>query len=130
MDNITITDVRVNSGDSAFLIDDGKTAILYDTGFGFTGYAVAEEIKGILGDRRLDYIFLTHSHYDHALGSAYILRRYNDAKVVAGRYAADIFQRAGAKRVMEELDRKCAAANGQKRKRPYIYTRFSTAGLS
>jgi hypothetical protein len=32
-----ITDVRVLPGDSGFLIDDGKTSILYDTGFAFTG---------------------------------------------------------------------------------------------
>ena len=112
MDGIKITDVRVNQGDSAFLLDNGRTAILYDTGFGFTGFAVAEKIKQILGDRKLDYIFLTHSHYDHALGSAYILRYYSDATVVAGRYAAEIFKREGAKRIMEELDRKCAARCG------------------
>ena len=112
MNGITITDVRVNPGDSGFLIDDGTTAILYDTGFGFTGFAMAEKIKQILGDRRLDYIFLTHSHYDHALGSAYILRHYGDAKVVAGRYAADIFKRAGAIAVMQDLDRKCAQRCG------------------
>ncbi len=112
MNELKITDVRVNPGDSAFLLDDGKNSILYDTGFGFTGFAVADKIHSILGDRKLDYIFLTHSHYDHALGSAYILRRYKNATVVAGKYAAEIFQRAGAKRVMEELDRKCAVANG------------------
>lgn len=32
---LTITDVRAVPGDSAFLIDDGKTALLYDTGFAF-----------------------------------------------------------------------------------------------
>ena len=48
MKNIKITDVRVNPGDSAFLIDNGNVAILYDTGFAFTGYAVAEKIKNIL----------------------------------------------------------------------------------
>ncbi len=112
MENITITDVRVQAGDSAFLIDDGRTSVLYDTGFGFTGFAVAEKIKMLLGDRPLDYIFLTHSHYDHALGSAYILRYYPEAKVVAGAYAADIFRRDGAKRVMKELDAKFAAKCG------------------
>ena len=110
--NWKITDVRCEKGDAAFLIDDGKTTILYDTGFGFTGYAVAENIKKCLGERPLDYIFLTHSHYDHALGSAYILRHYPDAKVVAGKYAVDIFKRDGAKRVMKELDSKFAAACG------------------
>ena len=109
---IKITDVRCQKGDSSFLIDDGKTSILYDTGFGFTGYAVAENIKRELGDRELDYIFLTHSHYDHALGSPYILRKYPTAKVVAGEYAADIFKREGAKRVMRELDSRFAEKCG------------------
>ena len=110
--NLKITDVRCQKGDAAFLIDDGKTSVLYDTGFGFTGYMVAENIKQCLGERPLDYIFLTHSHYDHALGSAYILRRYPNAKVVAGKYAADVFKRDGAKRTMKELDVKFAEKCG------------------
>ncbi len=112
MEHIKVSDVRCNKGDSAFLLDDGKTSILYDTGFGFTGFKVAENIKAILGDRPLDYIFLTHSHYDHALGSAYILRYYPDAKVVAGKYAVSIFQREGAKKTMRELDARIAAKCG------------------
>ncbi len=112
MDNIKVTDVRCDKGDSAFLLDDGKTAILYDTGFGFTGFEVAKNIKKVLGDRPLEYIFLTHSHYDHALGSAYILRHYPKAKVVAGTYAVDIFKRDGAKRTMCELDSKYAEKCG------------------
>ena len=110
--DIKITDVRCLKGDAAFLLDDGKTSILYDTGFGFTGYKIAENIKRELGDRELDYIFLTHSHYDHALGSPYILRKYPSAKVVAGAYAVDIFKRDGAKRVMRELDAKFAEKCG------------------
>lgn len=112
MNELKITDVRCQKGDSAFLIDDGETAVLYDTGFGFTGYAVAENIRKVLGERPLDYIFLSHSHYDHALGSAYILRHYPDAKVAAGRYTAEIFRRDGAKRIMREMDAKFAAACG------------------
>ncbi len=112
MKEITITDVRVQAGDSAFLLDDGSTSVLYDTGFGFTGFAVAEKIKAVLGERGLDYIFLTHSHYDHALGSAYILRRFPEARVAAGSYAAGIFKRDGAKRTMRELDAKFAAKCG------------------
>ncbi len=107
--NIKITDVRAHKGDSAFLIDNGKTSVLYDTGFAFTGYKVAENIKRELGHRSLDYIFLTHSHYDHAAGSAYILRHFPQAKVVASEYAAEVFKREGAKRVMRELDAKFAA---------------------
>ena len=107
-----IIDVRALPADSAFLLDDGTTAILYDSGFGFTGNAVAEKIKKHLGDRPLDYIFLTHSHYDHALGSAHILQYWPNAVVAASDYAAEVFKRPGAKRVMRELDRKYAAAQG------------------
>ena len=112
MDRIKITDVRVNPGDSAFLIDDGKTAIMYDSGFAFTGYKVAERIKSILGERGLDYIFLTHSHYDHALGSVYAKRYWHNAKVVAGEYAAKIFAKPTAKAVMRDLDSKLATKCG------------------
>jgi len=112
MNKITITDVRVNPGDAAFLIDDGKTAIMYDSGFAFTGYGVADKIRNILGERSLDYIFLTHSHYDHALGSCYALEYWPDAKVVAGEYATKIFAKDTAKAVMRDLDRKFAEKCG------------------
>lgn len=112
MSNIKITDVRAHVGDSAFLIDDGKTAIMYDSGFAFTGYEVADKIKKELGDRKLDYIFLTHSHYDHALGSVYALKYWPEAKVVAGEYAARIFAKDSAKAVMRDLDGKFAVKCG------------------
>ena len=107
---LTITDVRSIPGDSAFLIDDGTTAVLCDTGFGFTGFAVADNVRRILGDRALDYILLTHSHYDHALGSAYLRKRYPNVQVVAGAYAAKIFSKPTAQAVMGDLDRKAAAS--------------------
>lgn len=109
---LSITDVRAHPGDSAFLIDDGTTAVLYDTGFAFTGYTVADNIQKVLGSRPLDYIFLTHSHYDHAAGSPYICARYPDVKVVAGEYAVKIFAKPTARDVMRDLDRKFAAKCG------------------
>lgn len=112
MTDIKITDVRALPGDSAFLIDDGKTAVLYDTGFGFTAKKVAENIANELGERPLDCILLTHSHYDHALGSAYLRRVYPGVKVAAGAYAAGIFKKPSARAVMSELDRKFAMTCG------------------
>jgi len=109
---LKVTDVREVPGDSAFLIDDGKTAVLYDTGFAFTGYAVADRITEELGNRKLDYILLTHSHYDHVLGTPYILKRYPEAKVVAGSYAAHIFTKESARATMRRLDNSCAAGYG------------------
>ena len=110
--NLKITDVRSHPGDSAFLIDNGKTAILYDTGFAFTGYGVADNIKKELSERKLDYIFLTHSHYDHAAGAPYVCARYPEAKVVAGEYAVKIFSKPTARALMRELDGKFAKKCG------------------
>ena len=55
---------------------------------------------------------MTHSHYDHALGSAYICARYPDVKVVAGEYAVKIFAKPTARAVMRDLDRKFAVRCG------------------
>lgn len=112
MNELTVTNVRVVPGDSAFLIDDGETAILYDTGFGFTGHEMARKIHNRLGSRSLDYIFLTHSHYDHALGSAAIVRHYPHARVVAAEYARQIFEKPTARATMLELDQKAALGYG------------------
>lgn len=112
MNNLNITDVRAVPGDAAFLIDDGKTAILYDTGFGFTGYKIAENIRKTLGNRSLDYIFLTHSHYDHAVASAYVRKMYPNVQVVAGEYAVKIFSKPSARAVMRDMDRKAAGEYG------------------
>lgn len=112
MQNISVTNVKAHPGDSAFLLSSANTTVLVDTGFAFTGHIVAENVRCALGERPLDYIFLTHSHYDHALGSAYVLKKYPMAKVVAGSYASGIFAREGAKRVMRDLDKKAAAAAG------------------
>lgn len=112
MTKFKITNVQAVKGDSGFLIDDGKTSILYDVGFAFTGEKVAENIKKELGSRDLDFIFLSHSHYDHAAGAPYVLKHFRNAKVVAGEYASKIFAKESAKNVMRDLDKKVALQFG------------------
>lgn len=112
MIDINISDVRVHPGDSGFLVDDGETSILYDSGFAFTGEGMVGKIKEQIGDRKLDFIFLTHSHYDHVLGALYAMREWPDAKVVAGEYAAKIFDKPSAKAVMRKLDKNFAITCG------------------
>lgn len=114
---LTVTDVREHPGDAAFLLDDGTTSILYDTGFAFTGDAVADRVQAVLGDRPLDYLFLTHSHYDHVLGAPYVCARYPDVTVIAGEHAAEIFAKPTARARMRDLDRKFAAQCDAK---PYV----------
>jgi len=110
--DLTVTDVRILPGDSGFLIDDGVTSILFDTSFAFTGYQMAEKVNELLGERKLDYIFLSHSHYDHVVGAPYVLKYYPEATVVAGEYAAKIFAKPTARAIMRDLDRKYAETCG------------------
>lgn len=107
-----ITDVRVHPGDSGFLVDNGKTSILCDTGFAFTGTALAEKVKALLGGRSLDYIVLTHSHYDHSLGVPYVKKMYPNAVVVAGEYDREAFKKPHAIAAMRDLDRRFAHTCG------------------
>ena len=109
---LKITDVRVLPGDCAFLLDNGRTTVLYDTGFGFTGAQMARNIQSALGDRPLDYILLTHSHYDHVLGACHIAKVYPGVKIVAGEYVQKIFAKPTARATMRALDRSAAEKEG------------------
>lgn len=91
-------------GGDAFLISDNTTAFLLDSGFAFSGPQLAEQIREALGDRPLDAILLTHSHYDHAGGAMHVKALYPNAEIIAHEYADKVFQKDGAKRTMKEMD--------------------------
>ena len=106
---LKIQNVGAFPGGDAFLLDDGNGACLLDTGFGFCGEALAVHVRRALAERPLDAILLTHSHYDHACGAPHVQALYPDAPVLAHEYAAQVFQKPGAKRVMREMDQSAAA---------------------
>jgi glyoxylase-like metal-dependent hydrolase (beta-lactamase superfamily II) len=57
-----------------------------------------------VGRRKLDYILLTHSHFDHASGAPAIARAFPEAKIVAGSYAAEVFSRSGARNAIWDMN--------------------------
>ena len=57
MTDLKITDVRVLPGDSGFLIDDGKTSILYDSGFALQATAWQKTLKKPLAKESLIIYF-------------------------------------------------------------------------
>jgi len=67
---LSVVYLDVGQGDAAIIeLPDGKTMAI-DTGR--TGYEVVAYLRYI-GKRRLDILTITHSHPDHAGGSAYLL---------------------------------------------------------
>lgn len=99
-----IINVGAVPGSDAYLLISDNVTLLFDSGFGCCGDVLVENIKRELGTRTLDYILLSHSHYDHAPGSAWCTKQWPNAKVVSSYKTKDVFSRAGAIRVMRSLD--------------------------
>ncbi len=100
----TVTNVGPCIGGEAMLIVTPKVSILVDSGFGFCGNQLVENIRKVLNGRDLDFIFLSHSHYDHVLGSPYCKRAWPNAKVVTTEYALNVMKKDSAKATMRKLN--------------------------
>lgn len=107
-----ITNVGAVPGAEAFLITSDGVSILYDSGYGFCGPALVENIREVLKGRSLDYILITHSHYDHILGSVHCSREWPDARVVASRHTHEVISKESARRTMRRLDASAADLHG------------------
>ncbi len=95
-------------GGESNLIVSSKYSCVIDTGMAFCGDVLVKNIEKHLGDRDLDYIFLSHTHYDH-LGAVLVLkRRWPEAKVVCHPYGNRVISSDGAKYVMKDLSIKAA----------------------
>ena len=110
----TVYNVTAFRGGDCFLFVYDDVTFLFDSGFGFCSEELYSNIKSVLGDRNLDYILLTHSHYDHCQGSAYLKMMYTDTKVVAFSYAAKIMSKESARSTMKRLNTSAAEVNGVK----------------
>lgn len=90
------------SGDS-FLFKTKETAILFDTAGQKDAEKLVKNLEYVLKDRELDYIFLTHSHYDHVGGVPYIREKYKNVKVVSSEYAKKILDKDTAKKAILDM---------------------------
>jgi glyoxylase-like metal-dependent hydrolase (beta-lactamase superfamily II) len=92
-----------NPGLPAFLLL-GKVPAQFDAGMTFLGPTYLRELKALLGDaNRLQYLFLTHSHYDHCGSAPFIKRKIPSLKIGASRLAAEVFKRPNALRLIRSL---------------------------
>lgn len=70
--------VTAGCGGEALLISGSDKTALIDCGMAFCGEALVKNIKKELGERPLDYVILTHTHYDHVGGLPYLRRAWPD----------------------------------------------------
>lgn len=89
-------------GEVILIVGSEKTGIV-DCGMPFDAKRVVDNIKHILEKRKLDYVFATHTHYDHIGGLGIIRKAFPELKVFGSEYAQYVFTRPGAIRTMKEM---------------------------
>jgi glyoxylase-like metal-dependent hydrolase (beta-lactamase superfamily II) len=84
----------------------GDSPVLFDSGMTVMGPLYLQDLKKHLGDpNRLTYLFLTHSHFDHAGSAPFLKKNLPRLKVAAGKTAADIFKRPNAIQLIQSLSK-------------------------
>lgn len=92
-------------GGDAFLLMTEEKAALIDTGFSFTAKKMAQNVKNKLRGRKLDYIILTHSHYDHVSGAMVCKKIWKDAQIITAKHADEVFAKPSVIKRMKKLNR-------------------------
>ena len=103
-----VVNVGCVPGGEAFLLITEEKAAIFDAGFAFTAKPMVKKIKAELGDRPLDYILLSHSHYDHISGASLMKKVWPDAKIVSAEHAAKIFEKPSAMKRISQMNRAAA----------------------
>ena len=90
--------VRVTGGPGgeAVLIKGSKKTALYDCGMACFEKELLKNLKNALDGRPLDYVLLSHTHYDHMGALPYIIKIWPKVKVCGSLKAAQVFQRKSA----------------------------------
>lgn len=89
-------------GESLLIIGTEKTAV-YDTGMAYCGPALVQNVEVALNGKTLDYILLSHTHYDHVGGLPYLLERWPRAEVVGSAHGQSVFQKTGARDTIRRM---------------------------
>lgn len=96
---------RVTGGEGGtvtLIVGSSKSAVV-DCGMAYCGDKTVDNIKCILGEKPLDYVFATHSHYDHIGGLGHIRKAYPDVKVLGSSHADSVFKRKNALSLIKKL---------------------------
>lgn len=95
--------VTAGHGGEAILICGSEKTALLDCGMAYCGKELAENLKRALHGRTLDYVVLSHSHYDHIGALPYVRRAYPKVRTLGAEHAQKILVRPGARKLMKEL---------------------------
>jgi len=115
MDNIINVTGGEGSSTAFLIIGEDKTALI-DCGMAYCASNLIKNIQQVLDNgRKLDYILLSHSHYDHMGAVPYLREVWTDVKVMAAEYAKNVLAKDSALKTIRELGNGAAVlyGNGQ-----------------
>ena len=98
--------VTAGKGGEAIMIAGRDKTALIDCGMAFCGREMVANVKSVLetlGKTSLDYVFLSHSHYDHMGALPYITEAFPDAVIYGSAKAQSILSKESARKLMKEL---------------------------
>jgi glyoxylase-like metal-dependent hydrolase (beta-lactamase superfamily II) len=106
--NRYINCIAHKTSEGNLLIGEDFTA-LFDCGMAMCAQDTIRNIKNVLQGRPLDYLFATHTHYDHIGATPFLRREWPLLRLVTSQTGAGILLKDTPRRVIRELS--IAAAN-------------------
>lgn len=106
------TQIGAVPGGECFLLTTSEKTALIDTGFAYCVQQTIENLERALQGRNLDFILLTHTHYDHASALPQLKAHWPQTITVASEYGARILKKESTWRVFHEMNVHAAAEAG------------------
>lgn len=83
---------------------DGTVPVLFDAGLTAGAFVYEAGIKEILGERDPEFLFLTHSHFDHVGSVSHFKEVWPDLKIVGSVKCSEILLKPKAVKLMRDLN--------------------------
>ena len=100
-------------GGESYLFLGAEKTVLHDLGMACFNKELIANIEEALDGRPLDYILLSHTHYDHMGALPYVLKRWPNALVCGCEKTASVFSRESALKMIVSMGKTAAEQYGK-----------------
>lgn len=104
--------VTAGHGGEVYLIMGSEFTAMYDAGMQYCGPQLIKNAEAVLCGRDLDYLLLSHSHYDHIGATPFVRRRWPNVTTCGSEHAEYILKRPGALKEIRRLSENAAKDYG------------------